>query len=197
MYSNFTFPVLRQRFSLEQENEFIFNGAQISLIEPSKHLLKDLEEGRQMPIYSEKAKSEFLIGPIVKEIKRNNPQISIFSGYTFNVDKKLQLNGAPDFLISNKRDKVEIESPVFCIMESKNKTPDEGYAQCAAEMYAARLFNKKAGENNEIIYGAVTNAFEWVFMKLEKNTVYIDKERYFINELPRLLGIIQKILDSV
>ena len=81
-------------------------------------------------------------------------------------------------------------------MESKNKTPDEGYAQCAAEMYAARIFNQQMGEAHENIYGVVTNAFEWVFMKLEGNRILIDQERYFINEIPRLLGVLQIIVDK-
>ena len=197
MYSSFTFPELKKRFGLVQENNDLFAGQTIPPAEATQMLLNELAEGRQMPIYSEKAKSEFLIGPIVKEMKRRNPHLSIFSGYTFNVDRKNKLTGAPDFLISNKPDKIDIEGPVFCIMESKNKTPDEGYAQCAAEMYAAKIFNKQAGESQEIIYGAVTNAFEWVFMKLENNTIYIDRERYFIVELPRLLGTLQHVINLV
>ena len=95
-----------------------------------------------------------------------------------------------------KYNKVEIEAPVFCLVESKNKTPDEGYGQCAAEMYAARIFNQQMGDPYETIYGVVTNAFEWVFLKLEGNTIYIDKERYFINELSLLLGVMQHIINQ-
>lgn len=197
MYSSFTFPELKRRFGLNHLNTHLFEGQTIAPTEATQMLLNELAEGRQMPIYSEKAKSEFLIGPIVKEMKRRNPHLSIFSGYSFNVDKKNKLTGPPDFLISNKPGKIDIEAPVFCIMESKNKTPDEGYAQCAAEMYAARLFNQQANEEQNVIYGAVTNAFEWIFMKLEDNTISIDNERYFINELPRLLGVLQHIIDLV
>jgi hypothetical protein len=63
-------------------------------------------------------------------------------------------------------------------------------------MYAARLFNQENNEPYETIYGAVTNAYDWVFMKLEGNTIYIDNERYFINELPKLLGILQFIVNQ-
>ena len=195
MYSSFTFPELKRRFGLVQADAHLFAGQAIAPAEATQMLLNELAEGRQMPIYSEKAKSEFLIGPIVKELKRRNPHLSIFSGYSFNVDRKNKLTGAPDFLISNKPGKIDIEAPVFCIMESKNKTPDEGYAQCAAEMYAAKIFNQQTNEAPTTIYGAVTNAFEWVFMKLEDNTIFIDNERYFINELPRLLGVLQHVID--
>jgi hypothetical protein len=129
--------------------------------------LDDIEEAENMPLMSEKAKSEAVMFPILKELKRNNPNITIYSGYTFNIDIANELNGAPDFMISAKPKIVELQSPIFCMVESKNRTPDEGYAQCAAEMYAARLFNQQNNEPYETIYGAVTNAYEWVFLKLE------------------------------
>lgn len=83
------------------------------------------------------------------------------------------------------------------MVESKNKAADDGLAQCAAEMYAASLFNRQTNEPYEIIYGAVTNAYDWVFLKLESDTVYIDTQRYYLNELPKLLGILQFIIDQI
>ena len=58
------------------------------------------------------------------------------------------------------------------------------------------LIHTQAGEPREIIYGAVTNAYDWVFMKLEGNTVFIDKTRYYLNDLPKLLGILQYIINQ-
>jgi hypothetical protein len=158
--------------------------------------LDDVSEAEDMPLMSEKAKSESLIAPIIREMKRRNKQISIYSGYTFNVDIPNELSGAPDFMISSKPKIVELQSPIFCLVESKNKTPDEGFAQCAAEMYAAQVYNLQNNEPVQAIYGTVTNAFDWIFLKLENNTIYIDKSRYFLNDLPLLIGILQKIIDS-
>jgi hypothetical protein len=193
-YSDFTFTKLETKFGIEQESAHLFKNIAIVSQKPSKRLLDDINDGREMPIYSEKAKSEALIFPIIREIKRKNPQISIFSGYTFNVDIPNELSGAPDFLISAKPKIVEPQRPIFCLLESKNKTPEEGFAQCAAEMYAARCFNQQTNEQLDVIYGAVTNAFDWVFLKLENDTIYIDIDRYFLNELPKLLGIFQYIV---
>jgi hypothetical protein len=195
-YSDFTFTKLETKFGIEQESKHLFKNIAIVSQKPSKRLLDDINDGREMPIYSEKAKSEALIFPIIREIKRKNPQISIFSGYTFNVDIANELSGAPDFLISAKPKIVEPQRPIFCLLESKNNTPEEGFAQCAAEMYAARCFNQQTNEQLDIIYGAVTNAFDWVFLKLENNTIYIDLDRYFLNELPKLLGIFQYIVSQ-
>jgi hypothetical protein len=192
-YSDYTFAKLKNKFGTQQEEAHLFDIKKLTPCAPSKRLLEDIEEAENMPLMSEKAKSEAVIFPIIKELKRNNPNISIYSGYTFNVDIANDLSGAPDFMISAKPKIVELQSPIFCLVESKNKTPDEGYAQCAAEMYAAHLFNQQNKEPYKRVYGAVTNAYEWVFLKLEDNTIFIDKKRYYLNELPNLLGVLQFI----
>lgn len=194
-YEDFTFSKLKNKFGIEQEDVFLFGNDSITMCSPSQQLLEDLTEARDMPLISEKAKSEAIIFPIIKEIKHRNPNISIYSGYTFNIDIANELSGAPNFIISAKPKVIDLQSPIFCLVESKNKTPDEGFAQCAAEMYAARLFNQQNKAPYEIIFGAVTNAYEWVFLKLDGNTIFIDKKRYFINELPFLLGVLQYIHD--
>ena len=195
-YSDFTFAKLKRNFGLEQEDTHLFQDVTIIPFVPSQHLLDDVAEAKDMPLLSEKAKSELLISPIVRELKRQNKHISIYSGYAFNIDSQSDLVGTPDFMISAKPKIVELQTPIFCLVESKNRIPDEGYAQCAAEMYAARLFNQQNNEPYDTVYGAVTNAFEWVFLKLENNTVLIDKNRYFLNDLPTLLGILQFITDE-
>jgi hypothetical protein len=129
-------------------------------------------------------------------MKRKNPHITIFSGYSLNIENDAELNGNPDFMISAKSNIIEPQNPIFCLFESKNKEPYEGFAQCAAEMYAARIFNLQAGEPYETIYGAVTNAYDWVFLKLEGDTIFIDKNRYFLNDLTKILGILQFIINQ-
>ena len=195
-YSDFTFTKLKQKFGVQQEDVRLFEVQNIIRCEPSQRLLEDVAEAEEMPLMSEKAKSESLIAPIIREMKRRNKQISIYSGYTFNVDIANELSGSPDFMISATPKIVELQSPIFCLVESKNKTPDEGFAQCAAEMYAAKIYNEQNGEPRKAIFGTVTNAFDWIFLKLENNTIYIDKNRYFLNDLPLLIGILQNIIDQ-
>ncbi len=185
------------QYRLEQNTTSnLFLNKSIELEIPSQRLVEDLEEAKTFPLYTEKAKAELLITPIMRELKRKNPSITFFSGFSLSIETEPDLNGNPDYILSAKPDIIEIQAPIFCLFESKNKAPDEGFAQCAAEMYAARLFNQENNEPYETIYGAVTNAYDWVFLKLEGNTVYIDKERYFLNELPKLLGILQFIVNQ-
>lgn len=195
-YSDFTFAKLKKDYGILQTDVFLFEVVPIVPMPPSIRLVDDIQEAKSMPLLTEKAKSEYIIAPIARELKRNNPHITIFSGYSLNIEGDKTLNGIPDFMISAKKNIVELQRPIFCLFESKNKDPDEGFAQCAAEMYAARIFNQQAGEPYETIYGAVTNAYDWVFMKLDGDTVFIDKERYFLNDLPKILGIFQYIIDQ-
>ena len=196
LYRDFTFAQLKQRFGLVQQSIYLFEDENIAPFTVSERLREDLQEAERMPLYSEKAKSEMLIAPVIKEIVRRNPHISLFSGYSFNIDIAQGLNGEPDFIIAAKPSIVEIKAPVFCLMESKNKAAEEGFAQCAAEMYGARLFNQRMEEPYETIYGVVTNAYEWIFMKLHEKQVFIDIRRYYLNELPNLLGIMQFIVNQ-
>ena len=193
-YSDFTFAKLKAKFGIDQKSVHLFRQTIVEFV-PTSHLLDEIADGIESPLYSEKAKSEALIYPVIRELKKRNKDISVFSGYTFNIDNQSDLTGAPDFMISAKPNIVEPQCPIFCMVESKNKAPDEGFAQCAAEMYAARLFNQQMGDPYETIYGAVTNAFDWVFLKLEGNTAYVDIDRYYLNQLPKLLGILQYIID--
>lgn len=193
-YSNFTLSELRRKFGLQQKVSRLFETVELNL--PSNHLKIDIEEGLQMPLTTEKAKSELIIAPIFKEIKRKNPQFSFFSGYSFDVDVEKQLVGRCDYILTAKTDIVELEAPVFCLVEAKNGVIEYGYGQCAAEMLAACIYNKNDGKDIEVIYGVVTNGFDWVFMKLEKSTIYIDNQRYFLNNLPLLLGVLQTIVKK-
>ena len=195
-YSNFTFSKLKNKYGIELKEGRLFSGFIIPDFSVSKRLREDMEQAKGMPLLTEKAKSENIITPIMWELKRNNEHIAIFSGYTLNIEGDNDLKGNPDYLIAAKPQIVEPQRPVFCIFETKNKQPDEGYAQCAAEMYAAYLFNQQTGEDTRIIYGAVTNAFEWVFLKLEDNHIYIDINRYYLNQLPLILGIMQYIVNQ-
>ena len=194
-YSDFTFAKLKKRFKITQESVYLFEGISIAPIVPSAKLLDDLKEAEQMPMLTEKAKSEYLIAPFVKDLKRRHPNLSIFSGYSLNIDVENELYGAPDFMISKRPRIVEIEAPIFCIMETKNKTVEEGYAQCAAEMYAAYLFNEQMSEPLTAIYGAVTNGFDWVFLKYENLNVQIDMNRYYLGNLSQLLGVMDYIIE--
>ena len=91
---------------------------------------------------------------------------------------------------------IKLTAPFCCLVEAKNRTLEEGFAQCAAEMYAAILFNESTPNATTFMYGGVTNGYEWNFLRLENHLLQIDIERLFLNEVENILGVFQIIIDS-
>jgi hypothetical protein len=170
---------------------------QITSIEASDFLKLTLEINTKRLRNTEKAKSEFIIAPILYEIARKNEdKVSFFSGDSFDVDKSLGLNGFCDFLFAKVPESPTIKQPVFCLVEAKNDNLEKGMPQCIAEMYAARLFNERSNNPLNIIYGCVTTGYQWQFLKLENQLIYQDTQVYSLIELPKILGILQFIVES-
>ena len=141
---------------------------------------------------TEKARSEFIIAPVLFELReQSKKQISIFSGIEFNVDKRLKLTGACDFLISRKAHQSFMKSPIVVAVEAKRQDFEKGHIQCIAEMYAARIFNEREGNPIERVYGTVTTGNIWQFLMLEGNRALIETVSFDIREdLERILGIL-------
>ena len=192
VYSDFTsLKQLEKVFGTKQKIENFLANTSPQL--PTEKLLFDLREAAEMPLHSsEKAKSELLIMPVLKEVRRNNKNFNIFSGYAFDVNPMLGLNGFCDYLLSTDIESFDISSAVFCVVEAKNRSIEEGLGQAGAEMIAAQQFNKSENKPTVAVFGCVTNAYEWVFLKLENNLLTLDTERYYLseNDLPRLLGVL-------
>ena len=67
-------------------------------------------------------------------------------------------------------------------------------AQLTAQMIGARVFNQK-NDAYQIIHGACTSGKDWLFLKLENDTLYIDQANYGLNNVPQLLGVLQRIIN--
>lgn len=174
-YNKFTLQDLKEKLNLEITN-FSWLPESLPEILPDALLLQLLNEAKTEALSSEKARSEFIISPVLKAFRRlNNNRFSFYSGYPFNVDTKLHLNGYCDFILSLVPNSPLIEAPVFCVIEAKKEDIDnKALAQCGAEMVAMQLFNQQQGKPNKVVYGCVTTAFLWCFLKLEQQTLYID-----------------------
>jgi len=144
-----------------------------------------------LAINTEKARSEFIISEILIELKRIlNGKISLFSGINLDVDKEKGLNGYCDFIVSQSSEQFFLKAPVITIVEAKNENIPSGIGQCIAEMIAARLFNERAALSIFKLYGAVTIGNIWKFLKYEQDTVYIDRQEYYINNPAKIVGIL-------
>jgi len=191
-YSNFTLAKAREAFGLTlNENRSLFED--VAGVQPSDLLKRILDENRSLAtaINSEKARSEFLIAPILSEVRRQlDYQISLFSGTEFNVDPAIELWGFCDFILSASREQYFISDPVVTVVEAKNENIIGGLGQCTATMVAAQVFNQRAGKDINTIYGAVTSGTAWRFLTLSGTTVCIDTIEYYIKETDKILGIL-------
>jgi hypothetical protein len=143
-YSDFkTLDETTRRFNLTLSNAFqLFKSLKPQ--EPSQKLLDTLQEelGVSLAINTEKARSEMIVVPILKEIRHLFVgQISYFSSSTFNVAPTSGLNGEVYFLLSASTIQIEITAPVLTLVEAKNADTKMGLGQCAAQMVAAQRFN--------------------------------------------------------
>jgi hypothetical protein len=198
-YSDFTLEKAIDRLGVRlDEQEELF--ASVLPIEPSDDLIKDLERDSLFSTNSEKARSEIYIVPILSEVfSAVRPRrFSIFSGENFDVDAKLSLKGIADYLICIAPTKVLIQAPVIAVAESKRNDPVDGLGQCIAELYAAALFNERKNQSLERLFGLSTNGNEWMlgtYDVTEKLFAY-DPERYSLQNLPRILGILSYMRDE-
>ncbi len=195
-YSKFKLEDIKA-LGIDAKYGLLFQGVEIAEKEPSALLLAVLERNQRSRMGSEKAKSEKIIAPILEELEATNRgHLAIFSGYQFNIDRALGLTGFCDFIFSKDPKALDIQSPIFCIAESKNENLDNGVAQCIAEMYAAQIFNQKNNTELPAIYGTVTFGLQWKFLQLIDKQAVVDEKIYYLNELPKLLGVLNYIVNQ-
>ncbi len=191
-YSDFTISRVRKDLGIDTtEVSGLFD--QVPPLIASELLKGMLDRSGRLArlIGTEKAKSEFLIAPILAEIVAQlDDQVSLFSGTEFNIDPEKGLQGFCDFILSQSAEQLEITAPVITIAEAKNDNIKSGIGQCIAEMVGAQIFNQREGKSISVIHGVVTTGSSWLFMRLLGSQVEIDDREYYINELDKILGIL-------
>lgn len=191
-YSDFTLAKVKAAFGLTvQESIDLF--AEVPAVAPSLALTQTLAEFTTLAtaIGTEKARSEFLIAPILAEVRRQlNYRIALFSGTEFNVDAAKGLQGFCDFLLSASEEQLYVEVPVLIVVEAKREDIIGGVGQCVAAMVAAQIFNDRQGNAVPRIYGAVTTGTNWRFLLLVGSTIAIDATEYHISQIGKILGIL-------
>lgn len=166
-------------------------------VEPSSQLTALLADYVPLgsAIGTEKARSEFIIAPILAEVKkRAGGQVSLFSGTRFDVDRERGLTGFCDFLFSFSSSQLALTAPVVTVVEAKNENINAGLGQCMAEMIAAQLYNKNRGKPLERIHGCITTGSLWRFLQLRDRVLVVDSREYYLDQLARILGIFLSVL---
>lgn len=197
-YSQFnSLQTLKKQLEITVKTQLLFEES--AAIVPSEWLQQTLDRvlTHQVAYFSEKSRSEAIVFPILLEIQcLYNYNFGLYSGAIMEADKNKGLNGECDFILSNAAQSIELERPIFCIVEAKDNDIELGVPQCIAQMLGAQIFNGQEGYDSPTIYGAVTTGTEWLFLKLENKIAYIDTNRYYIANVPSLLGIIGRIVHQ-
>ncbi len=198
-YNKFKIALLKSQFGITVKKDYWLPEKLASFGE-DQLLINVLAESAKIYLGSEKARSEFVVTPVLQALYRKNKgKFSIFSGYEFNIDKANELNGFCDFILSSPSNGFVVESPAFFIVETKKTDIDDNaIAQCGAELYAAQIFNAQNNQPQQAIYGCVTSAYSWAFLKLENNNITIDPNYASLtfNNPYNVLATLQWILDK-
>ena len=194
-YSDFTLENVIDQFGIVLESGILFDP--IRLLEPTSWLRETLIRGEKTALASstEKARSEFLVAPILLEVQEQIiPAISIYSGKTLTADSDRGLNGECDFMLGMGPTLPIIQTPIFSLVEAKRQDLQLGIGQCAAQMLGAQIFNQNHNKHIPKIYGCVTTGEAWQFLRLHDRHLTIESRIFYFNELEKVLGILQMIV---
>lgn len=192
-YSQFKLESIKRELGIQIKDRASLFG-NVAAVEYSALLTQLLEKYSPLAlaIGTEKSKSEFIIAPILYELKEQlDGQVSLFSGKEFNVVPEKGLAGFCDFLISRSPEQLIIESPVIAVVEAKNDNILLGIGQCIAEMVAAQIFNERHQNPISTVYGVITTGSNWKFLRLKDNIVEADLDEYYLNDVGKILGILR------
>jgi hypothetical protein len=191
-YSDFTLADVMRTFHLTMDDDHDLFPA-VHEVEVSPLLAETLRETTPLAlaIHTEKARSELIIAPILVELRKIlRHQISLFSGVDFTIDPAQGLNGVCDFIIARSPEQLFLSAPIVIIVEAKNENIKGGLAQCIAAMIAARLVNQREGTGIAVVYGAVTTGSVWRFLQLEQDTLRLDRQEHYLDQVGKILGIL-------
>ena len=63
-------------------------------------------------------------------------------------------------------------------------------------MVGAQVCNQQAALIVPRVYGVVTTGIGWKFLRLEGTTLTIDVPDYYIDNLPKIMGILKQIVQD-
>jgi len=194
-FRDFTFPEVQQTLSVLVSEAALFDG--VPPVPVREEFAATIRDGADLAlaVNTEKARSELVIAPLLAALRAQlGHRFSVFSGIDFTVDPAQGLAGFCDFILSRSPEQQFLRSPVAAIVEAKNENLKAGLGQCLAAMVGARLFNEREGQPATAVYGAVTSGSLWRFLQLEGRVVNLDEQEYHIRQLPKLVGILTRIV---
>ena len=196
-YNKFTMQKLQREYGIvETVQAALFIGVPPAPISDWLRVTLNKQTETALRSGSEKARSEYLIAPILQEVyEQSQDYANFFSGIEFNVDKKRGLAGFCDFIFTLAPHKLSIQAPIISIVEAKKEDITAGIPQCLAELVAAQIFNAAEGRTIETLYGIVTTGDIWKFLRLEGTAATVDSDLYYLTDVEKIVGIVLSMLQ--
>lgn len=193
-YSDFSLDSAESILGLESRPEDLF--PEIDAITPPTWLIDSLARGRRHVMVGEKARSEFLVVPVLMASEElSGGVVSLYSGQRLDVSPERGLIGECDFILAAGPAVPKLHAPLLTIVEAKKNDIESGIGQCVAQMAAAQLFNQRHNLPDSIVFGCVTTGELWQFLRLERDQVGIDRNRLFIGNVGEILAVLNTIID--
>jgi hypothetical protein len=196
-FSDFTFPQVQQDLGLALDETDLFSP--VPALSLREDFVTTIAEGATvaLAVNTEKAKSEFIIAPVLLEVRRLcRGAVGLFSGVALDVEPAKGLSGVCDFLLTKPAHQFVLSAPVLAVVEAKNDNLRNGLGQCIATTYAATLYNQRAGSPSATVCGVVTTGSAWKFLRLQGTTVTIDLKEYYIDNVGKLVGVLTHIVQN-
>lgn len=160
-------------------------------------LTDQLARGMRLALVSEKARSEFIVAPILLAVREaSGDRIAILSGQSLAVDPARGLVGECDFLLARSEPVPRLRAPLLAVVEAERNDIDGGLGQCVAQMVAAQLYNERAGQPLETIYGCVTTGEDWQFLGLTGAAVTLHRPRLYIDNVGSVLAAFSRAVGG-
>ena len=198
-FSDFDLRRAVETFGLREElGRDLF--AAVEPVVPSEFLQTWLDEfvPVALGVNSEKARSEYIITPVLVEVRRRvKGPANILPGITLDVDRERGLTGFCDFIITRSAEYFYLRGPLVAVVEAKREDLIAGLGQCVAEMVAIRLFNEREGNDLPAVYGCVTSGTNWRFLRLAGTSLSIDRQEYYLRDVGKVIAILIHIIGPL
>ena len=194
-YSDFTLEAVERQCGITTQEAGLFPGAPVAPV--PDWLPGWLARGTRLALISEKARSEFIVVPILLAARElSGDRFAIYSGQRLDVDPDKGLVGECDFILALGPALPPLHAPLMTVVEAKKNDVEGGLGQCIAQMIAARQFNEAAGRTTSPVYGCVTTGETWQFLRLAGQVALLNRERYYLDNVAGILGALQAIYQD-
>ena len=194
-YSEFTLETVERQLGIVTQEAALFPDA--PTVQVPDWLPAWLARGTRLALISEKARSEFIVVPILLAARElSGDHFAIYSGQRLDVDQGKGLIGECDFILAIGPALPPLHAPVMTVVEAKKNDIEVGLGQCIAQMVAARKFNEAAGRTMSPVYGGVTTGETWQFLRLVGQTAQLNRDRYYLDNVRGILGALEAIYQD-